>query len=51
MTKCCSDHQCKYNNDIWYYSIYKHPCMVNAGNYGGIGRILVETCDGKEKRK
>lgn len=29
--------------------IDKDGCIVNAGNYGGIGRILVETCDGKEK--
>lgn len=30
--------------------IDKDGCIVNTGDYGGIGRILVDTCDGKEKR-
>lgn len=49
MMKCCSDHQCKFNNDVGYYGICEHPCMANVGNYGGIDSILVETCDRKEK--
>lgn len=49
MVKCCSDHSCKYNHGTGYYGICKHPSMENAVGYGGIDRILVETCGNKEK--
>lgn len=52
MTICCSDHNCKYNHDCGYYGICEHPSVINnkVPGYGGITRILRETCKEKEKK-
>ena len=51
MTICCSDEECKYRKGDGYYGLCKHPGLNSDSNYGGIDRILRETCKAKEKEK
>lgn len=47
MRVLCTDHTCKHNKDTGYYGICEARSTPSPG-YGGITRLLVETCKYKE---